>query len=63
MPERGGRRLVAVDLWEVSLVTFPLQPGARMLTQASTDLAGRLRSQAQRMRACIHDHRQPSRIA
>ena len=30
VPERGGRRLIAVDLWEVSLVTFPLQPGARI---------------------------------
>lgn len=29
-PERGGRRLIAVDLWEISLVTFPLQPGARI---------------------------------
>ena len=38
VPERGGRRLVTVDLWEVSLVTFPLQPGARIaqgITQAS----------------------------
>lgn len=30
-PERGGRRLIAVDLWEVSLVTFPLQPDARVI--------------------------------
>ena len=30
VPERGGRRLLAVDLWEVSLVTFPLQPDARV---------------------------------
>ena len=30
VPERGGRRLVTVDLWEISLVTFPLQPGARI---------------------------------
>jgi HK97 family phage prohead protease len=25
----GGRRLLEVDLWEVSLVTFPMLPGAR----------------------------------
>ena len=28
-PERSGRRLLAVDLWEISVVTFPLQPEAR----------------------------------
>lgn len=27
--ETGGRRLIEVDLWEVSLVTFPLLPTAR----------------------------------
>lgn len=25
-----GRRLIEVDLWEVSLVAFPMQPGARI---------------------------------
>ncbi|KQO85042.1 peptidase U35 [Methylobacterium sp. Leaf90] len=34
-PERGGRRLIAVDLWEVSLVTFPLQPDARVIRAAT----------------------------
>ncbi|GMG81228.1 HK97 family phage prohead protease [Paralimibaculum aggregatum] len=28
-PETGGRRLIEIDLWEVSLVTFPLLPTAR----------------------------------
>ena len=28
-PETGGRRLLELDLWEVSLVTFPMLPGAR----------------------------------
>ncbi|MGU3541227.1 HK97 family phage prohead protease, partial [Methylobacterium sp. A54F] len=29
-PDRAGlRHLLAVDLWEISLVSFPLQPGAR----------------------------------
>ena len=53
VPERGGRRLLALDLWEVSLVTFPLQPGARVLAHAaapSTDLAARLRAHARRLR-------------
>lgn len=27
---RGGRRLVSVDLWEISLVTFPMLAGARI---------------------------------
>ncbi len=32
----GGRRLVEIDLWEVSLVTFPMLPAARaMLAGAS----------------------------
>lgn len=28
--ERGGRRLLEVDLWEVSIVTFPMLPDARL---------------------------------
>jgi len=28
-PESGGRRLIEIDLWEVSLVTFPMLPAAR----------------------------------
>lgn len=28
-PETGGRTLIEIDLWEVSLVTFPLLPTAR----------------------------------
>lgn len=28
-PETGGRRLLEIDLWEVSLVTFPMLPEAR----------------------------------
>ena len=46
-PERGGRTLVALDLWEISLVTFPLQPGARVLLKAA--VAERLQAQARRM--------------
>lgn len=39
VPERGGRRLLAVDLWEVSLVTFPLQPDARIIRASRPRLA------------------------
>ncbi len=31
----GIRRLAAVDLWEISLVTFPMQPGARVTRVAA----------------------------
>ena len=29
-PATGNRRLVDVDLWEISIVTFPMLPGARV---------------------------------
>jgi HK97 family phage prohead protease len=32
----GGRRLIEVDLWEVSLVTFPMLPTARAALAAPT---------------------------
>ncbi|MEO1274182.1 MAG: HK97 family phage prohead protease, partial [Pseudomonadota bacterium] len=28
-PSTGGRRLTEIELWEVSLVTFPMLPTAR----------------------------------
>jgi hypothetical protein len=31
----GVRRLERIDLWEVSVVTFPMQPGARVETRAA----------------------------
>ncbi len=35
-----GRDLYEVDLWEVSIVTFPMQPGARLrLQEAARDAA------------------------
>ena len=41
----GVRRLAEVDLWEISLVTFPMQPGARV-----TDIAPATRSALDRSR-------------
>ena len=35
----GGRKLIELDLWEVSLVTFPMQPEARVAVKSDT-LAG-----------------------
>ena len=32
----GGRKLIELDLWEVSLVTFPMQPEARVSTKSDT---------------------------
>jgi hypothetical protein len=37
----GGRRLVTIDLWEVSLVTFPMLAGARVNRLACTTAADR----------------------
>ena len=34
--ETGGRRLLEIDLWEVSLVTFPMLPTARAMLAAPT---------------------------
>lgn len=54
-PERGGlRRLHSVDLWEISLVTFPLLPGARIARKAepappALPLAAEIRALARRV--------------
>jgi uncharacterized protein len=34
---RGGRRLIELELWEVSLVTFPMLPEARVGAKAGAD--------------------------
>jgi HK97 family phage prohead protease len=55
--ERGrpGRRLAEIDLWEISVVTFPMQDGARLDLRADgpavTAFAGRLRTAAGRLAA------------
>lgn len=35
-PRRSGRDLLQIDLWEISIVTFPMAPGARILRVGST---------------------------
>src|SRR5882762_3852596 len=49
-PRTRVRRLVAVDLWEISIVTFPLLAGARVraVKQASSPQASSLRARAER---------------
>ncbi|GEP06029.1 HK97 family phage prohead protease [Methylobacterium oxalidis] len=49
-PDRAGyRHLRALDLWEISLVTFPLQPGARTAGAEPAGLAAEIRSLARRL--------------
>jgi HK97 family phage prohead protease len=47
----GLRRLEKLDLWEISVVTFPMLPGARVETvkRAPPDLAARIRRTAARL--------------
>jgi HK97 family phage prohead protease len=52
-PKSGIRRLMEVDLWEISVVTFPMLPEARVSSVKSrrVALAAALRRGAARMRA------------
>jgi HK97 family phage prohead protease len=48
----GVRRLLEVDLWEISVVTFPLLPGARVSTvKGAMPLVEAIREAARRIRA------------
>jgi phage head maturation protease len=46
--KRSTRRLIEIDLWEVSVVTFPMQPEARIgaIKSAPLRLAARMRRAA-----------------
>jgi uncharacterized protein len=50
-PTTGARRIVEADLWEISVVTFPMQPRARIgaLKSAGAGLATRFRLAAIRL--------------
>lgn len=57
-PRLRLRRIARVDLWEVSVVTFPMQPGARiarpapaLATAPTADAATLIRRAAARLRA------------
>ena len=67
-PERGLRRLLEVDLWEISLVTFPMLPGARVEGKSAPAVPGRerelalaIRRATARLRRHPSTHRQPTR--
>lgn len=49
----GGRTLIELDLWEVSLVTFPMQPEARIAVKS--DAVAQLAALTQRLRAARAD--------
>ena len=52
-PRTRVRRLARIDLWEVSVVTFPMQPDARIagVKRAGHSLAAAIRRGARRLRA------------
>jgi HK97 family phage prohead protease len=57
-PRSGIRRLHEVDLWEISLVTFPMQPEARvgpLSTRGVSALALEAEAHVARMRAIARD--------
>ena len=45
----GGRRLLRLDLWEISIVTFPMLPGARLGTAVGDPLARSIRRASARL--------------
>lgn len=45
----GLRRLTRIDLWEISIVTFPLLPGARIGQVKACSVVAALRAATQRM--------------
>lgn len=51
-PQRGLRNLLEIELWEVSVVTFPLSPGSAVTAIGTkSQTATRLREAAARLRA------------
>jgi uncharacterized protein len=48
--DTGARRLSELDLWEVSLVTFPMLPDARVAAKADADTGPDLRALARAFR-------------
>jgi HK97 family phage prohead protease len=65
-PKTRIRRLEAIDLWEISIVTFPLLPGARLAlaSKASGQRAGKGKEWSMRTRSqdASLAHMQPERL-
>jgi phage head maturation protease len=49
----GGRRLVELELWEVSLVTFPMLPEARLAAKAAGGRAAAIAAVIERAAAAL----------
>ena len=54
-PRTGIRRLSKIDLWEISVVTFPMQPEARIAAVKHFDPAP-LAAAMRRAAHAIHPH-------
>lgn len=52
---RGVRRISSLDLWEISIVTFPMLPDARIRSVAQRPFAGRLPSERELERWLTRD--------
>ncbi len=51
----GVRRIEHIDLWEISIVTFPMQPGARIAGVKSSPFAGTQPTERQFERWLVRD--------
>lgn len=58
----GLRRVIEADLWEISVVTFPMQPLARVRSVKS-GLAGRMKAVAARFLLPVNGERFAGRVA
>lgn len=58
----GGRLLSELDLWEVSLVTFPMLSGARVGAKGAAPGDAALREVAAALRAARHEMAAPGRV-
>lgn len=54
-PASGVRRLEKVDLWEISVVTFPMLPGARVSTLKGAPFAGTMPTEREFERWLMQD--------
>lgn len=58
----GGRRLEKIDLWEVSIVTFPMLPQARVSTVKRADELGRAALSPEASRALALSIRRAAKV-